>query len=78
MDNVAETGTVTPDVAPVSSSPEVEIAVAREASQRTVENGDPVEIWDVRRGYLAKWVLPGSSIEGGVTGKLNVVYLYPD
>lgn len=30
--------------------------------------GDPVEIWDVRRGYIAKWRVRGSAIEGGVTG----------
>ena len=29
---------------------------------------DPIEIWDVRRSYIAKWVLIGSAIEGGVTG----------
>ncbi|CCL98560.1 uncharacterized protein FIBRA_00560 [Fibroporia radiculosa] len=28
---------------------------------------DPVEIWDVRRGYIAKWVVNDSSMEGGVT-----------
>ncbi|EJF60586.1 hypothetical protein DICSQDRAFT_87772 [Dichomitus squalens LYAD-421 SS1] len=28
---------------------------------------DPVEIWDVRRGYVAKWVVSGSAIESGVT-----------
>lgn len=31
--------------------------------------GDAVEIWDVRRGWVAKWAVPGSSGEGGVTGK---------
>lgn len=30
--------------------------------------GDPVEVWDVRRGYIAKWSVPGSAVEGGVTG----------
>jgi WD40 repeat protein len=30
--------------------------------------GDAVEIWDVRRGHIAKWRVGGSSIEGGVTG----------
>lgn len=29
--------------------------------------GNTVEIWDVRRGWLAKWSVCGSS-EGGVTG----------
>ncbi|KAI8974589.1 hypothetical protein BD414DRAFT_498136 [Trametes punicea] len=31
------------------------------------ETSDPVEIWDVRRGYIAKWVISGSAVEGGVT-----------
>lgn len=31
--------------------------------------GDPVEIWDVRRGFIAKWRVRGSAIEGGVTGR---------
>ncbi|KAM5544402.1 hypothetical protein V8D89_002062 [Ganoderma adspersum] len=31
------------------------------------EGSDPVEIWDVRRGYIAKWVVTGSAVEGGVT-----------
>ena len=30
--------------------------------------GDPVEVWDVRRGYIAKWTVRGSAVEGGVTG----------
>ncbi|KAA1475838.1 hypothetical protein DENSPDRAFT_449486 [Dentipellis sp. KUC8613] len=29
--------------------------------------GDAVEIWDVRRGYIAKWAVGGSAVEGGVT-----------
>ncbi|TCD66714.1 hypothetical protein EIP91_001007 [Steccherinum ochraceum] len=32
--------------------------------------GDPVEIWDVRRGFLAKWTVRGSAAEGGVTDVL--------
>ena len=31
--------------------------------------GDPVEVWDVRRGFIAKWRVRGSAIEGGVTGR---------
>ena len=30
--------------------------------------GDSVEIWDVRRQYIAKWLLNNSAVEGGVTG----------
>lgn len=33
--------------------------------------GDPVEIWDVRRGYIAKWTVRGSAAEGGVTGAFS-------
>ncbi|TFK81768.1 hypothetical protein K466DRAFT_501579 [Polyporus arcularius HHB13444] len=31
------------------------------------DGSDPVEIWDGRRGYIAKWVVNGSAVEGGVT-----------
>lgn len=30
--------------------------------------GDSVEIWDVRRQYIPKWLLNYSAVEGGVTG----------
>ena len=38
---------------------------------------DPVEIWDVRRGYVAKWVVSGSAIEGGVTGSFPLSCFLP-
>ena len=31
--------------------------------------GDAVEIWDVRKGWIAKWAVGGSNVEGGVAGK---------
>ena len=31
--------------------------------------GNAVEIWDVRRRWIAKWSVTGSAVEGGVTGK---------
>lgn len=37
--------------------------------------GNPIEIWDVRRGYVAKWTVRGSAVEGGVTGTLNFLIL---
>jgi hypothetical protein len=40
-------------------------------SAQTTQNngfGDSVEIWDVRRQHIAKWVVSGSAVEGGVTG----------
>jgi len=33
-------------------------------------SGDSVEIWDVRRGWIAKWSVTGSAGEGGVSGVL--------
>ena len=41
-----------------------EVAVPK----RRADMGYAVEIWDVRRGYIAKWLVGGSAIEGGVTG----------
>ncbi|KAI0003209.1 hypothetical protein BJV74DRAFT_812265 [Russula compacta] len=35
--------------------------------KRRTDIGDAVEIWDVRRGHIAKWQVGGSAIEGGVT-----------
>lgn len=34
--------------------------------------GDMIEIWDVRRQWIAKWTVTGSNREGGVTGKLLI------
>ncbi|KAG6810839.1 hypothetical protein H0H92_010103, partial [Tricholoma furcatifolium] len=34
---------------------------------RSSIGGDAVEIWDVRRGWIPKWYVTGSAIEGGVT-----------
>jgi hypothetical protein len=32
---------------------------------------DAVEIWDVRRSWIPKWSVTGTSAEGGVTGQSN-------
>ncbi|KAJ7632721.1 hypothetical protein FB45DRAFT_978405 [Roridomyces roridus] len=40
---------------------------AKESKDRTGGIGDAVEIWDVRRGWIAKWTVRGSSNEGGAT-----------
>ena len=37
-------------------------------SQSRNGTGDSLEIWDVRRQYIAKWLLNNSAVEGGVTG----------
>jgi hypothetical protein len=38
------------------------------APLRNGGRGDAIEIWDVRRGWIPKWAVGGSAIEGGVTG----------
>lgn len=35
--------------------------------------GDQIEIWDVRRGYIAKWAVRGSGVDGGVTGMVIIL-----
>ncbi|KAJ7449912.1 hypothetical protein FB451DRAFT_1052596 [Mycena latifolia] len=42
---------------------------SKEGRERTGSSGigDAVEIWDARRGWIAKWTVRGSAIEGGVT-----------
>jgi hypothetical protein len=58
VSDVSDSGTIVdvdlekPEVAPV---------------KRRSDIGDAVEIWDVRRGHIAKWQVGGSAIEGGVT-----------
>ena len=36
--------------------------------------GDSVEIWDVRRGWIAKWSVTGSAAEGGISGKRVILF----
>lgn len=43
------------------------VQAVREQQQQNA-GGDAIEIWDVRRGWIAKWCVTGSAIEGGVTG----------
>lgn len=31
---------------------------------------DAIEIWDVRRGWIGKWSVVGSGVEGGISGLL--------
>lgn len=35
----------------------------------TQRSGDMIEIWDVRRPWIAKWIVDGSNCEGGVSGE---------
>jgi WD repeat-containing protein 24 len=45
--------------------------------------GDALEIWDVRRAWVAKWEVLGSAVEGGFTGYLSFLlvgftpYIFP-
>jgi len=32
-------------------------------------NMDELEIWDVRRSWVSKWTVEGSSVEGGISGE---------
>lgn len=36
--------------------------------------GDAVEIWDVRRGWIAKWSIGNSASEGGVAGSSLLLF----
>jgi hypothetical protein len=39
------------------------------STERSSNNfGDFIEIWDVRRGWIAKWSVSGSGAECGVSG----------
>ncbi|KAF5368038.1 hypothetical protein D9758_004483 [Tetrapyrgos nigripes] len=48
-------GNITPTITKNTSAPSTSGA------------GDPVEIWDVRRSWIAKWTVPGSAVDGGCT-----------
>ncbi|KAL4254380.1 GATOR2 complex protein WDR24 [Pleurotus pulmonarius] len=54
----------TPEAGSGTSSPD-----SRDRSSLRTKQyaGDPIEIWDVRRGWIAKWSVNGSASEGGVT-----------
>ncbi|KAF7363525.1 WD-REPEATS-REGION domain-containing protein [Mycena sanguinolenta] len=43
------------------------VSASKEGRERGSGIGDAVEIWDARRGWIAKWTVRGSAIEGGVT-----------
>ncbi|KAJ6502455.1 hypothetical protein C8R45DRAFT_1070888 [Mycena sanguinolenta] len=43
------------------------VSASKEGRERGSGVGDAVEIWDARRGWIAKWTVRGSAIEGGVT-----------
>ena len=35
---------------------------------------DTIEIWDVRRGWIAKWAIGNSTSEGGIAGLFPLFY----
>ncbi len=41
-------------------------------------SGDTVEVWDVRRSWLAKWTIHNNNQEGGVTGALLFSFSTPE
>ena len=41
---------------------------AKDAEKKSGSVGETVEIWDVRRGWIAKWTVDTSVCDGGVTG----------
>ena len=49
-----------------------------EGGKNVIENKSPgshaVEIWDVRREWIAKWSVTGSALEGGASGELDYQY----
>ena len=57
------------------SDPTVKDGQARKMAASASSSGDPIEIWDVRRGWIAKWSVAGSAIEGGVTGMARFLIL---
>ncbi|KAF7338217.1 WD-REPEATS-REGION domain-containing protein [Mycena venus] len=60
----ARTGSIsTPNLLASSGA----VSTSKEGRERGSGVGDAVEIWDARRGWIAKWTVRGSSIEGGVT-----------
>ncbi|KAI5115697.1 hypothetical protein M0805_002561 [Coniferiporia weirii] len=44
-----------------------EKAMSSAARNATSKSGDMIEIWDVRRAWIAKWTIDNSSCEGGVS-----------
>ncbi|KAG6330801.1 hypothetical protein ID866_8285 [Astraeus odoratus] len=54
--------TSTAFIAAITSSTE-----AKEKSNKNNVTGDSIEIWDVRRGWIAKWTVDTSILEGAVT-----------
>lgn len=46
-----------------------ELSLTSSAQYETQGSGDRIEIWDVRRPWIAKWTVDGSGAEGGVSGE---------
>jgi len=53
--------------------PIVSLAKEKPGSKETTPSkfGDSIEIWDVRRGWIAKWSVSGSGADSGVSGTFS-------
>ena len=49
-------------------SPAAPASESKDANSKSGLVGDTVEIWDVRRAWIAKWTVDTSVSDGGVTG----------
>ena len=61
-----------PDISDPGTIVDVDAEKPEVPVKRRTDIGDAVEIWDVRRGHIAKWQVGGSAIEGGVTGTYHL------
>lgn len=53
--------------------PTVGLAKEKPGSNETTPSkfGDSIEIWDVRRSWIAKWSVSGSGADSGVSGTFS-------
>ena len=49
----------------------------KDAGSKVYLAGETVEIWDVRRGWIAKWTVDTSACDGGVTGMHSCILSNP-
>lgn len=62
----------------IRGSTSLDIVKERLSSLTTPDTsvGDVIEIWDVRRGWVAKWSVSGTGGEYGVTGTLRASRIF--
>lgn len=61
-----------PDKGVLMVGPSIESRLSEVAESSSL--GDAIEIWDVRREWLAKWSVTGSAGDGGVTGQASFTF----